>query len=55
MMSDEAEEPADDGAREPLILRRPGALRGQILLAENFDVLPDEMLAAMEAGDPAEP
>ena len=28
--------------------RRPGALRGQIRMADDFDMLPDEVLAAME-------
>lgn len=29
-------------------LRRPGALRGQIILAPDFDTLPADVLAAME-------
>jgi antitoxin (DNA-binding transcriptional repressor) of toxin-antitoxin stability system len=29
-------------------VRQPGALRGKIEMAEDFDVLPDEILAAME-------
>jgi len=28
--------------------RQPGALRGQIRMAEDFDTLPDDILAAME-------
>ncbi len=28
--------------------RQPGALRGEIEMAEDFDVLPDDILAAME-------
>ena len=28
--------------------RQPGALRGQIQMAEDFDTLPDDILAAME-------
>jgi len=28
--------------------RKPGALRGQIRMAEDFDALPDDVLAAME-------
>ena len=28
--------------------RRPGALRGRIRIAPDFDILPDELLAAME-------
>ena len=28
--------------------RQPGALRGQIHMAEDFDTLPEDMLAAME-------
>jgi antitoxin (DNA-binding transcriptional repressor) of toxin-antitoxin stability system len=29
--------------------RQPGALRGQIRMAEDFDTLPDDVLHAMEA------
>jgi hypothetical protein len=29
--------------------RQPGALRGQIHMAEDFDIFPDDMLNAMEA------
>lgn len=29
-------------------LRRPGALRGQIRMAEDFDTMPEDVLAAME-------
>lgn len=29
-------------------LRRPGALRGRIRMADDFDILPPEVLAAME-------
>jgi len=32
--------------------RQPGALRGQIWMAPDFDILPEEVLAAME-GDEA--
>ena len=28
--------------------RKPGALRGQIRMADDFDTLPDDVLAAME-------
>ncbi len=28
--------------------RQPGALRGQIVMAEDFDTLPEDVLAAME-------
>ena len=28
--------------------RQPGALRGQIMMADDFDILPDDMLDAME-------
>jgi hypothetical protein len=52
-MSHEAEECA--GAPEPIVIRRPGALREQILMAEDFDVLPDDVLEAMEAEDPIKP
>jgi antitoxin (DNA-binding transcriptional repressor) of toxin-antitoxin stability system len=31
--------------------RRPGALRGKIRLAPDFDVLPPDVLAAMEGDD----
>ncbi len=55
MMGHEAGESADDGAPEPIVIRRPGALREQILMAEDFDVLPDDVLEAMEAGDPISP
>lgn len=30
--------------------RQPGALRGRIALAPDFDALPDDLLAAMEGG-----
>jgi antitoxin (DNA-binding transcriptional repressor) of toxin-antitoxin stability system len=30
-------------------VRQPGALRGQIRMAEDFDTLPEDVLAAMEA------
>ncbi|KQP88082.1 MULTISPECIES: hypothetical protein [unclassified Methylobacterium] len=33
---------------QPLPRRRPGTLRGQIEMAPDFDVLPPELLAAME-------
>ena len=33
-------------ARRPA--RRPGALKGQIRMADDFDILPADMLAAME-------
>jgi antitoxin (DNA-binding transcriptional repressor) of toxin-antitoxin stability system len=29
-------------------VRQPGALRGQIRMADDFDTLPDDILAAME-------
>jgi len=29
--------------------RKPGALRGQILMAEDFDIFPDDFLDAMGA------
>jgi hypothetical protein len=29
-------------------VRQPGALRGQIRMAEDFDTLPEDVLAAME-------
>lgn len=35
----------------PSRLRRPGTLRGQIEMAPDFDVLPPELLAAMEGED----
>ncbi len=58
-MGHEAEDCADEGLSGPLglrgIIRRPGALREQILMAEDFDVLPDDVLEAMEAGDPIKP
>ncbi|WP_443747181.1 type II toxin-antitoxin system Phd/YefM family antitoxin [Asticcacaulis solisilvae] len=31
--------------------RKPGALRGRIKMADDFDALPDDDLKAMEAGD----
>ncbi len=31
--------------------RRPGALRGKIRMAPDFDALPPDMLAAMEGGE----
>ena len=31
--------------------RRPGALRGRIRMAADFDTLPQDVLAAMEGGD----
>jgi antitoxin (DNA-binding transcriptional repressor) of toxin-antitoxin stability system len=31
--------------------RRPGALRGRIRMAPDFDALPPEVLAAMEGGE----
>lgn len=31
--------------------RKPGALRGRIKMAEDFDALPDAELKAMESGD----
>lgn len=31
--------------------RRPGALRGRIVLAPDFDTLPADVLAAMEGGE----
>ena len=34
-----------------LVERKPGALRGKIKMAEDFDVLPQADLNAMEAGD----
>jgi antitoxin (DNA-binding transcriptional repressor) of toxin-antitoxin stability system len=32
-------------------LRRPGALRGRIVMAPDFDTLPPDVLAAMEGDD----
>lgn len=32
--------------------RQPGALRGKIRMAADFDTLPPEVLAAMEGGEP---
>lgn len=32
-------------------LRRPGALRGRIRMADDFDTLPPEVLAAMEGNE----
>ena len=34
-----------------LARRRPGALRGKIRMAPDFDRLPSDVLAAMEGGD----
>jgi len=42
-----AEIRAPTSARRPE--RRPGALRGQIRMAEDFDTMPSEVLDAMEA------
>ena len=59
-MAHEGEEFADDDAPQPLgprhthehlVTRQPGALRGQIWTAEDFDALPDDVLAA----EPAKP
>ena len=36
---------------QPSPRRRPGTLRGQIEMAPDFDVLPSELLAAMEGRD----
>ncbi len=38
--------PPSNALRQP---RQPGALRGQIQMADDFDVLPPEVLAAMES------
>ncbi len=58
-MGHEAEDCADEGLPGPLglrgIIRRPGALSGQIRMAEDFDVLPEDVLAAMESGEPDNP
>ena len=38
-------------AKSACVERKPGALRGRIKMAEDFDALPDAELKAMESGD----
>jgi hypothetical protein len=58
-MEDEAEACADGGVPGPLglrrVIRRPGELSAHIRMTDDFDLLPDDVLAAMESAEADNP